>query len=206
MLGDGGGGGAASGQTTRGDMRLHGVERATRFFEEVVVGVDDGAMGVPRPDGGDALVEGGGPLEGLDAKRIVVVVVAHAGGAQMDHGGVVGVDGFSGRTHRVQETRLVVGPIGNAIEGAAVAQGHSGDAVGGDGALDALLHMKDGQLNGPAGVDGVDAGKATAKEHAGSLGQHPHMFAKTAPGQFEDGGLAGTRAAGDDDKAGGTRM
>jgi hypothetical protein len=111
---------------------------------------------------------------------------------------LVGVELFEKR-------RLVVRPIRESVERAAVAEREPHLQLGLREPLELALHAKDGALPGALAGGAVEARKPSREQDARRLRQDRDVDAERPAHELEDRGLACPRSAGDDDEAGHVR-
>lgn len=189
-----------------GDFGADGLDGAAEFAEEVVSGGDFDEAGMACPGEGDIGVDGGGLVCGLDAKGVgVAVALPVVGNAEMDHGGVTREFGGTGESEIAPEVGGIARPVGQTVEGAAIAEDDGRIAVLERTAFQFDLHADDRALGGLSRGNPFAAGKAAAEQDAGGFGEDLHVFAEVPADDLEHGGLARARAAREDDEAGGVR-
>ena len=143
------------------------------------------------------LVDRPGFVAGFEAQGIAVVVLARTRRAQVD-------DGIVARQFRVQARAELVpevpgtGPVGDAVDRAAIAQDDRGiRRIRGD--LQLALDVVDGPLGGAAQRVRLAARKASAEHDAGGFGHDQDVPAEGVADELERRGLSRARSAGQGD-------
>ncbi len=159
------------------------------FVEKLFGWVEKNAARVAVPRGDDALLDGQGFFGGLDAQRVLVVVMIGRRRAKVKHEGIASELGFARRSHRAEERVGVPRPIRHAIEGSAVAKNESRGSFFEGEPLELALNREDRSLSGASPHVAAFAWESSAEDDSRRLRQDVDVLGRVALDDLEDRGL-----------------
>ncbi len=185
-----------------GDLFAEQFDGAGEFVEEAGLSADGKDAWVAFPGGNDALVDLSGLGGAFVANLVRFVAPGQGRHFDMDDGGVAAQLVFQGGVELFEKAFAGAGPIGETVEGAAVAEDDGVlAAFEGDG-FEGVLDVENGPLRGAEALGRARPREATAEDNAGGFRGDCHVLAEVAAGHFEHRGLTAAGSAGKDDSPG----